>query len=140
MQTENNSGNDFQLPLEGALSEEEVMQRRAEEFEAAERDRVAQITSAEAEIAEQVAAERQEAESDAMHAWWRVRRGELRAQASQIVDAEISGHVDGCADSMEVRCGRCALQGKALLCNQGGGAVGAADPSRACAACLCASN
>eukprot|EP00892_Ulva_mutabilis_P005442 jgi/Ulvmu1/326/UM001_0330.1 len=99
--TENNSGNDFQLRLVGAPSEEEVLDRRAREFEAAERDRVAQIAAAEAKIAEQVAEEQREAESDAMHAWWRGRRAELRQQASHIVDAEVSGNVDGCADAQE---------------------------------------
>lgn len=103
VQTENNSGNDFQLKLVGAPTEEEVLERRAQEFEAAERDRVAQIAAAEAEIAEQIAEERRTAESDAMHEWWRSRRAELRAQAAHIVDAEISGHVDGCADQIEVR-------------------------------------
>lgn len=106
MQTENNSGNDFQLQLVGAPSEEEVLERRAREFEAAERDRVEQIAAAEAEIAEQIAEERRAAESDAMHTWWRGRRAELRQAASHRVDAELSGNVDGCADAQEVRAAR----------------------------------
>jgi hypothetical protein len=102
VQVDNNEGLDYKLKLVDAPTEEEVLDRRAREFEAAERDRLAQIAQAEAEISKEVAAQREEAEGDAMHEWWRVRRGELRQQAIEMVAQEMGGVGEGCADSMDV--------------------------------------
>lgn len=102
MQVDNNEGLDYKLKLVDAPTEEEVLDRRAREFEAAERDRLTQIAQAEAEISKDVAAQREDAEGDAMHEWWRVRRGELRQHAIELVQQEMGGGGDGCADAMEV--------------------------------------
>ncbi|NJR42995.1 MAG: hypothetical protein HC767_10350 [Akkermansiaceae bacterium] len=93
---DNNEGLDYKLKLVGAPTEEEILDRRAREFEAAERDRVAQIAQAEAEISKDVAAQREAAEGDAMHEWWRVRRGDLRRQAVDMVQQELGGGGEGC--------------------------------------------
>jgi hypothetical protein len=102
-QVDNNEGRDFKLTLVDAPTEDEILDRRAREFEAAERDRLAQIAQAEAEVSKEVAAQREDAEGDAMHEWWRVRRAELRQQAIDMVQQELGGGGEGCADSMDVR-------------------------------------
>lgn len=102
-QVDNNEGLDYKLKLLDAPSEEEILDRRAREFAAAERDRLAQIGEAEAEISKEVGAEREEVEGDAMHEWWRVRRSELRQHAIELVQQELGGGGDGCADAQEAR-------------------------------------
>jgi peptidyl-tRNA hydrolase len=100
---DNNGGNNFRLKLIDAPTEEEVLERRAREFEAAERGRLAQISAAEAEIAAQIDKERREVEKEAMHEWWRARRAVLRKQAEDLIASQMSGNVDGCVDSIDVR-------------------------------------
>lgn len=102
-QVDNNEGLDYKLKLVDAPTEEQILDRRAREFAAAERDRLAQIAQAEAEISKEVAAEREDAEGDAMHEWWRVRRSDLRQHAIEMVQQEMGGGGEGCADEMEVR-------------------------------------
>lgn len=102
-QVDNNEGLDYKLKLVDAPTEDEIENRRAREFEAAEHDRLLQIAEAEAEISKEVGAEREDAEGDAMHDWWRVRRADLRQHAINMVQQELGGSGEGCADSLDVR-------------------------------------
>lgn len=117
MQVDNNDGKDFQLQLVGALSEEEINERRIAAFHEAETKRTAQIEEAEAEIRQHVAEEVDKVEKQAMREWWQRRRQELREESKAEVARRLDGDVGGgTADRVEVRfLFRIAVYGRCLM-------------------------
>ena len=113
VQVDNNEGRDYTLALVDAPSEDEVLERRARAFEAAESQRLEQINAAEARLQSAADAEADKVAKAAMTDWWDARRIQLR----EAVKHEVEKQTD---PRKRNDCDRSGLQSVSCICDQCG--------------------
>lgn len=100
---DNNDGDNYQLDLVDAPTEQELSERRAAAFREAEASRLTEIEGAEAEIRQKAAEEVAAVEKEAMRDWWQRRREGLREEAKREVERQLDGAGGNAAIKIEAR-------------------------------------